>query len=166
MLYYGDRQQRRIVAVNVTTGEGDIVFNGTDEDIYSLAASGKYVYFTAWNKKLVLYIVAHTIMSRVLFLPNLTRWYCANCVYRNMCCHPAVGHLTNYYPNISTMTVSFCRAVFQLDISNLTNITMASEPVFARLTDIRAFDERLPLARKCGFPFVVVPWLSQAVPAD
>ena len=62
--------------------------------------------------------------------------------------------------------IMFCRAVYRLDISNVTNITMVSEPIFARLTDIRAFEERLPLARKCAFPFVAVPCLSQTMPVD
>ena len=51
MLYYGDRQQRRVTALNMTTGKSRVLFNGTDEEIYALAATDIYVYFTAWNKK-------------------------------------------------------------------------------------------------------------------
>lgn len=48
------------------------------------------------------------------------------------------------------------RAVYRLDINNDNNVTVVSELIFARLTDIRVFEKRLPLSRKLADSFVVV----------
>jgi len=50
----------------------------------------------------------------------------------------------------------FCRAVYSIDISKDNNVKMVSDPIFARLTDIRVFEERLPLTRKLALPVTVV----------